>query len=304
MTFTTRLANWEQDKALLREVRTTVFVEEQQVPIELEWDDKDENAFHWLALDENNKPLGTCRMLPDGHIGRMATLHSHRGKGIGLALLNSALEQAASLQLFEAYLYAQTHAIPFYEKAGFIAIGEEFMDADMPHKTMRLQLAERRLLGIHGGNFVIDNFKSVALDITEQAQKELRILSYQLDPRIFDNDDYHRLVSQLARKSRYTDIRILVVDPAPLVKRGHRLLTLQRRLSSNILIRKTSANPHDIKDNLIIADHTGMLCQSIKEPEKIWGNYYNRPVVQTYIDQYDDLWQRAKEDKDLRQLEI
>ncbi len=304
MTFTIRPAIWQDDKSILREVRTAVFIEEQNVPIELEWDDQDEEAFHWLAINHKGQAIGTCRMLQDGHIGRMATLKSYRGTGVGQALLAQSIEQARSLQLFEAYLYAQTHALSFYEQAGFVAIGEEFMDANMPHKTMRLRLAEKRLLGIHGGNFAIDSFRAAALDITEQTQKQLRILSYDLDARTFDNNEYLSLVSQLARKSRYTEIRIMVVDPTLMVKRGHRLLTLQRRLSSNILIRKTSANPHDIKDNLILADHSGMICQSIKEPEKIWGNYHSRPVVQTAIEQYDDLWERAKEDKDLRQLEI
>ncbi|ARN75795.1 GNAT family N-acetyltransferase [Oceanicoccus sagamiensis] len=304
MTFTVRAAIWQQDKVLLRAVRTAVFVEEQQVPIELEWDEHDEQALHWLALNEQNEAIGTCRMLADGHIGRMATLKPYRGQGVGRALLEQAIASARSDQLFEAYLYAQTHAIAFYQQAGFIAVGEEFMDANMPHKTMRLALAEQRLVGIHGGNFVIDNFKQAALDISRQAQKQCRILSYDLDARTFDNNEFRQIFSDLARKSRYTEIRILVVDTAPMVRLSHRLLTLQRRLSSNILIRKTTASPHDIKHNLIITDQCAMICQSMKDPDKIWGNYHNHPVVQSYIEQYDDLWERAKEDKDLRQLEI
>ena len=142
MMFTIRSAIWQQDKALLREIRTSVFVQEQQVSSELEWDDRDKAALHWLALDEQARPVGTCRMLLDGRIGRMATLKACRGNGIGRALLDSAVDCARTLQLCEAYLYAQTQAITFYQRAGFIVSGEEFMEANIPHKIMRLRLTK------------------------------------------------------------------------------------------------------------------------------------------------------------------
>lgn len=304
MSFSIKAANWQTDKTALRAIRSEVFIEEQQVPVEVEWDDHDEHSYHWLALDEQNNPIGSCRLLTDGHITRMAVVKSQRGNGVGAALLQAALDQARTDNWFEVSLSAQLHAIPFYQKAGFIAQGPEYMDVNIPHRTMRLQLLPARLLGQHGGNFAVIQLSLTALELINQVSKQLRILSYDLDYKTFDNEEMLQSISALARRSRYTDIRILVVEPAKLVSRGHRLLSLQRRLSSNILLRRTTALAHDIKDNLIIADQTGFISQSIKEPEKSWANYNNRPVTQSYISQFDDLWQRAQEDKDLRQLEI
>ncbi|WP_101757068.1 GNAT family N-acetyltransferase [Oceanicoccus sp. KOV_DT_Chl] len=303
MSIAIRAADWEQDRDLLRAVRDTVFIQEQNVPIELEWDEHDTTASHWLAMD-NEKAIGTCRMLGDGHIGRMAVLPNYRQQGIGRLLLQSALQQARINQYYEVYLYAQTHAIDFYQREGFTTYGEEFLDAGIPHLSMRKQIAEHRLLGLHGGNFAINNHPAEALQLIQQCSKYLRILSYDLDPKTFDTDAMADCISALARKSRYSEIRILIVDSHNISRRGHRLLNLHRRLSSNILLRRTNAAPHDIKNNLIIADLYAMISQSIKEPEKCWGNYNNKPVTNNHIVWFDDLWQRASEDKNLRLLEI
>jgi predicted GNAT family N-acyltransferase len=304
MIFTVRAANWHNDKAALQQIRKIVFIEEQKVPIELEWDDRDEDAYHWLALDEKNNPIGSCRLFKDGHLTRMAVLGPHRSNGVGEALLKAVLNQAKANNLFEISLSSQVHALSFYEKAGFVAYGPEYMDANIPHRSMRLQLLVSRLLGHHGGDFAVSNLKKTAQELIKQVSKQLRILSYDLDTKIFDNHEMVESISSLARHSRYTNIQILVVDSSKIVSRGHRLINLQRRLSSNILLRKATTLPHEIKNNLIIADQTGTICQSIKEPKKIWANYNNHPITQNYISQFDDLWQRAQEDNNLRQLEL
>lgn len=292
----------------LMQVRTAVFVEEQAVPVELEIDEFDDRAYHWLALGSSGEPLATVRMLSDGHIGRMAVVASRRGEGIGSALLQHCVELANSLGLFEVYLYAQIQAVDFYQAHGFVISSDEFMDAGIPHRSMRLQLLEQRLLGEHGGSFSVHDLASTALQMISQTKKILRILSYDLSPAVFDNTDMSNALSQLARSSRYSDIRILVLNTRTLVKRDHRLLALQRRLSSSIQIR-TLANAgkhssYDINDNLILCDTSGMISQSIKEPEKIQANFNIKPVVMSQASFFDDLWHRSIEDPDLRQLDI
>ncbi len=300
---TIRATSWQEDRKLLQSIRHQVFVQEQQVPEQLEWDEQDENAWHWLASFED-QVIGTCRMLANGHIGRMAVLKGFRGQGIGQALLHAAIECAQQAQLLEVYLYAQTQAVEFYQRADFVVHGEEFMDAGIPHLTMRKPLDQPRLLGVHGGDFAISHLRESVCDLIGQAQQRLRILSYDLDPTVFDDAEIAELISGLARKSRYSEVRIMLLDSSKVVKRGHRLLTLHRRLSSNILLRRSGALEHDVKDNLVIADHLGIICQSMRETEKIWGNYNNKPVVSNYIEQFDRLWEHAREDKDLRQLDI
>lgn len=117
-------------------VRRAVFIEEQQVPEELEWDGLDEEAFHLLARDAAGHPVGSARMLADGHIGRMAVLRNHRGRGIGTALLRRMIDEGAHRGLQQVWLDAQLHAIPFYERLGFAAEGEPFMDAGIAHRRM------------------------------------------------------------------------------------------------------------------------------------------------------------------------
>ncbi len=138
--FIIRDADWELDRAALMAVRQAVFMEEQGVSAVLEWDGLDDNARHLLALDADGNPIGTARLLPDGHIGRMAVVPPWRCRGVGSALLLRAVELARGIGFPAVELAAQTHAIGFYERHGFQAYGPEFLDADIPHRNMRLDL--------------------------------------------------------------------------------------------------------------------------------------------------------------------
>lgn len=303
MTIEIRAANWIDDRVTLSEIRRRVFIEEQQVPQELEWDGADENAQHWLALLDG-EPIGTARMLRDGHIGRMAVLSRARTQGIGSALLQAAINHAVQQQLREIYLHAQIHALPFYQRFGFVAEGPEFQDAGIPHRTMRLLLREPRLLGGDSGRFAANDRTATALDLARQCKRHLRLLSHTLDYEIYDNDAFVTALSQLARRSRNSEIRILVVDVKPLVQRGHRVLELCRQLSTTIHIRRADCEPEDIKENFLVADDRGVLCYALREPEKVWADYNNRPLAEDYAAQFDELWHRGIDDPELRLLHI
>ena len=131
-----RAASWEQDGEALAGIRRRVFIEEQQVPEALEWDGEDSNAMHWLAL-RDARPLGTVRLLADGHIGRMAVLLEARRHGVGSRLLRAAIDAARTQGLPEVYLHAQVQALDFYARHGFVAEGELFVDAGILHRAMR-----------------------------------------------------------------------------------------------------------------------------------------------------------------------
>lgn len=120
----------------IKTVREQVFIQEQHVPEELEWDEHDTEATHVVALDPNNYVIGTARLLTDGHIGRMAVLEAWRKTGIGSAMLEKLLLLAQQNGLTKVFLHAQSSAVVFYEKHGFVALGEEFMDAGIPHRYM------------------------------------------------------------------------------------------------------------------------------------------------------------------------
>ena len=105
--FTVRAAAWPRDMASLRAIRIAVFVVEQNVPEELEWDGIDPECLHALAEDRTGTPIGCGRLLPDGHIGRMAVLSDWRGAGVGAALLNFLIELARARGDREVILNAQ-----------------------------------------------------------------------------------------------------------------------------------------------------------------------------------------------------
>lgn len=303
MTIEVRSTTWQRDSDILSEIRRRVFIEEQNVPEDLEWDAADRDAQHWLAFD-NNEPVGTARMLRNGHIGRMAVLIRARNRGIGSQILRTILETAAQQQLREVYLHAQIHALPFYERLGFIAEGPEFLDANIPHRTMRLILRQQRLLGSDAGRFIVHDRAAVALELARQSRRHLRLLSHTLDHELFDNDDFANAISQLARNSRLSEIRLLIVEVKPIIERGHRLLELCRRLSTTLHMRRADCEPEDIKENFIVADDRGVLCYALREPEKAWADFNNRPLAEDYTAQFDELWHRGINDPELRLLHI
>ena len=130
-----RPVDWQQQKQTLRFIRTQVFIEEQHVPVELEWDDADQDALHFLGYFDQ-QPAACARLLPTGQIGRMAVLKPFRDKGIGKALLISVINYADEKNIGPLFLHAQNQAIPFYKKQGFQVHGEEFMDAGIAHHEM------------------------------------------------------------------------------------------------------------------------------------------------------------------------
>jgi predicted GNAT family N-acyltransferase len=132
-----RLADWDSLREHARAVRYAVFVVEQRVPVELEWDEMDAVSWHAVAYDSEGHAVGTGRLLPDGHIGRMAVLKSSRGTGVGGAILEGLVAKAAELGYGDLILNSQTVAIPFYARFGFVPEGAEFMEAGIAHRVMR-----------------------------------------------------------------------------------------------------------------------------------------------------------------------
>lgn len=138
--FVVRVVDWQESEPLLRSLREAVFMREQGVPPELEWDGLDEASRHALAMTAEGEAIGCGRLTPDAHVGRMAVLPEWRGKGTGSALLQALLDEARSQGHAQVELNAQVQALAFYRRFGFKEEGEVFLDADMPHLKMRLHL--------------------------------------------------------------------------------------------------------------------------------------------------------------------
>jgi predicted GNAT family N-acyltransferase len=138
--FGVRVADWHRDAPTLRDIRYEVFVVEQRVPEALEWDGIDAQCVHALAVDDEGQAIGCGRLLPDGHIGRMAVRAPWRGRGVGQMILDVLIQLARQRGDARVVLNAQTQAMPFYARAGFVASGPEFDEAGIPHREMALAL--------------------------------------------------------------------------------------------------------------------------------------------------------------------
>ena len=134
------ITDWARAEAQVMPVRIAVFVVEQGVPEDIERDEFDAVSRHAIARDEAGAMVATGRLLPDGHIGRMAVAAPLRGKGVGGAVLEALVAEAARAGLAEVALNAQVHALAFYRRHGFVEYGDVFMEAGIPHRAMRRTL--------------------------------------------------------------------------------------------------------------------------------------------------------------------
>ncbi|MDY7067058.1 Predicted N-acyltransferase, GNAT family [Pseudomonas extremaustralis] len=130
-----RVADWQKDIAEIRRIREAVFIAEQSVPPELEWDADDADAVHFLAY-EGDFPIGTARLLPSGEIGRVSVLKDWRGLKVGDKLMEAVIGEAEKRGQTRQFLSAQVYAAPFYERLGFKIVSEEFLEVGIPHVDM------------------------------------------------------------------------------------------------------------------------------------------------------------------------
>ena len=135
--------HWKNHCEALRKIRDAVFIHEQNVPIEDEWDDKDETAAHFLVVNAEGDGISCARVLIEErafHIGRVAVLTEYRQQGIGRKLMQYVLLWCRQQNPeYGVYLHAQTTRIDFYQHLGFVAQGDIFMDAGIEHIEMWYQ---------------------------------------------------------------------------------------------------------------------------------------------------------------------
>jgi predicted GNAT family N-acyltransferase len=137
--FIVRAADWIVDESAIAGIRRAVFIEEQGVPEDLEWEAADPQC-RWFVAQSNRTLIGIVRLTAAGRIGRMAVLPDWRRRGVGGELLAVVLRVARELGMHRVHLSAQIHAIGFYARQGFIAEGAEYLDAGIAHRSMALNL--------------------------------------------------------------------------------------------------------------------------------------------------------------------
>jgi predicted GNAT family N-acyltransferase len=278
----------------------------------MEWDDDDLIAYHLLALDRGQRPIATARLLGNGQIGRMAVIPEWRNQGIGTALLLALIHQADSVGLETLFLHAQTSACAFYAKAGFIPKGEPFMEAGIEHQMMVLPLAEDTtdelflaqlgdtsdLYQLH----TVEDHQIHATSMLRQAKRYLSILSLDLDHQIFDTPDFIDATKNLAMRSRFSRIRILLQDNTLVIQQGHRLVELAQRLSTAIEIRIPGEEYREHAENFMLVDDVGFLHR--KQASNLLGSacYNDRYRVNRMLAVFNEAWEFGTPDRALARL--
>ena len=141
--FKIQAGSWSELAQDAMQIRRDVFILEQHIPEDEEWDTLDASALHFVVYAEVHhqvQAIATARLLAKNSIGRVAVLKAYRGQGIGRILMLKIIEQAKFEQRVSLKLSSQVHAIPFYESLGFAVQGDEYLDCGIPHINMTLSI--------------------------------------------------------------------------------------------------------------------------------------------------------------------
>jgi predicted GNAT family N-acyltransferase len=313
--YTIEIANWQADMDALKAVRTAVFIVEQRIPEEDEWDADDALSVHVLARDASGRPIGTGRLTPARMIGRMAVLRDWRGKGVGDALMRTLIEQADARHWPELSLHAQTYAIPFYERHGFVGTGPVFDECGIPHQLMRRIRAAaperpaRPADGhVPGEVFVVASIgdaQSLVDRLLADARYKIWIYSRDLDRLLLDREPVLDAIRRIATSGRRAEIRILLQDPLSAVRDGHRLLNLAARLPTAIEIRRV-VDQHDLQyaGAFVLNDEGGYYQRPLGTRWDGEGNTRSVGPHGQLLDYFREVWQRAEPDPELRRMAI
>lgn len=283
----------------LRAVREPVFVHEQQVPIELEWDALDPLCVHVIARDDGGTPIGTGRLTPERKVGRMAVLPAWRGRGVGDALLLALIDAAAQRRWPELRLHSQVSALGFYVKHDFVPYGARFIEAGIEHQSMRRQI---------GGPTAIDTREAavaITTAIVAAARRELCIYSRSLDPGLLDAPEVLEALRRLGTRRQRVDIRVLLQDAATPQRAHAPMIGLGQRLSSVFGFREV-VDPADrgYASAFIANDCGGYYWRTL-------GNRFDGEAALDFggrarqlADGFMPVWERARVVTEFRALEI
>jgi predicted GNAT family N-acyltransferase len=328
-----RVVDWHTTEAL-RDIRRDVFIVEQQIPESMEWDSDDPVSIHFL-LTCDKEPVGTARLLEDGHIGRVAIRKAWRGRKLGEQLMLAVMDHAQARGMLVLKLSAQSYALDFYRRLGFQVSSEEYLEAGIPHFAMQREHITGDLPPIEfisPGRFSINNPQEVSaptpkLDLTWQlgehrdlieideqqagdhllwilGQARKRVLIYAADQAVwlFNRRDVIVAIEQLVARQPKARIQILLHEASKAFLQGHSLVNLMHRFPSLLQIRKQ--HPERLKGTQVymLIDSSGimMLPRSIRREGFV---RYNSPdQVRRWHGTFEDLWASSQSDSAIRRF--
>lgn len=321
MTARIRKYSWQLAPGTIQEIRQRVFIDEQQVPPELEWDSTDEIADHYLMVLPDNTPIGVARLFSTlgevAHIGRMAIVPAFRGQGYGRQLMRHLMNEVGQ-DVGELRLSAQQHAIPFYQRSGFHLCSEAYDDAGIPHFDMRCfapalvleggaSRAQPMIAGEDTDAWLFDREQTLIRlmdSVVGQARQRIWLYDRFLDHDLYDRARFRELLSALARQHRLSEVRILIHDDQPLIKRRHRLVELMRRLPSHLSIRLINDEHPFENQPFLLADREGVVYRHDFEKPEGFAKFADGGRVKLLEEAFQRMWDAGRSSVELRQLPL
>ena len=314
--FLIEIADFEHDLADLRAVREPVFVVEQQVPLDLEWDELDPRSRHVLARDAHGRPIGTGRLTPEHKIGRMAVVREWRGRGVGEAMLQTLVDLARSIGYPKVTLHAQVSAIGFYEKFGFVAYGEEYEEAGIQHRSMALDLTpaaappQRQAPPRHANAGLVDvesleQARTLSLQIVAQGRRRLWLYTRDLDALLYATPEMLQAIKTFAIDNREAQVRVLLHDARTPVRESHGLIALAHRLPSRIAMRVIEQEPDTLYAGAFLLDDTGgYLFRPVGSRFEGSADLHGPGRHAQLRDYFEQVWERATLSPELRSIHL
>ncbi|MDX1589201.1 MAG: GNAT family N-acetyltransferase [Oleiphilaceae bacterium] len=313
--------SWDQVPPSLRALREQVFIREQKVPAELEWDEKDAQSEHFLLCDARGEALACARLCPlnsrGAAIGRMAVVSRHRHQGLGIALLRHIMGHAAERYDY-LQLSAQEQVIGFYRRAGFFVVSSPYEDAGIRHVDMICSAPLQALFQIPETSspmtlgrdtttwsLTSDSDGTAMLrTLAWQCRRRLWLYDDQLDPGRYDDALLAQRLSVLGRGSHRADIRLLIRDDRSLMRRPHRLIQLMHRLPSRMQLRLVNRAYPSGEAPYVLADDQGLLYRHEFGSHNGFANFASPSRVRPLAEAFERQWQVARSSLELRQMPL
>lgn len=328
-----QVVDWETCEAL-RTIRQAVFIDEQNIDPDLEWDADDHRAVHFL-LTHHDVAAGTARLLPDGHIGRVAILGQFRGLGLGQVLMREVMVQAGTLGHRRLLLSAQTYALDFYRRLGYRTEGAEYLEAGIPHQAMVWEIDPDELPPIEfssPGRFAIHNpaeeprqrfadelpyrlgegrdaiecsdseAQLHACHMARQVRRRLVVYAADQAAWLFNHRDFIDSCEQLIATRPKAQIRILLQDVPQGFCLGHSLVKLAQRFPSACEIRRILPDLPREPQVYVLADDDGILMLPQRLKRTGFVRYESPDQVRRWAAHFQELWATSQSDPALRRF--
>ena len=323
--------DWQTHAALLRRVRSAVFVDELGIPEDIEFDVEDPQAAHFIVFGDQAQPVGCARLLDSGQLGRVAVLPDYRHQRIGEQLVKHAVDVAQTRGLDRVFLNAQVGARAFYERLDFRIFGDEFDAAGIAHICMERPLAiaftpppiantmadvsqpPNRIFASNKTPTRVSKLReffteeaalSGALQVIHGASRTVKLYSPELDHALFDTPDMVQMLSDFVRAAPSCRVEILIARSKPIVSRGHSLVELARRLDGKIALRRLPETITADAQSWLIADADGIWVQSEPDEYRGWSDTYNLVQAERFEKRFTQFWDRSVTDSELRLLRL